>query len=778
MKSTHGYLRRPRLEWLERRELLSANVLAYHNDPTSTGANLQETVLTPANVNAGQFGRLATVPLDGQVYAQPLNLENVPITSATTNGTHNAVFVATEHDSVYAIDSVTASVLWQTSFIDPSHGVSTVPSGDVGGGLIGSEIGITSTPVIDPATGTLFVIAATKESRADGNHYVWKLHALAVSTGQDEFSPLTVSDTLYNGSAFTFVSGPSVAGTGDGSVNGMVTFNAVRQFERPALAFVDNDVFMAFGSYADATPVHGWVMAAYFTPHTGLALVAAVNLSPNGSLADVWAAGSAVAYDGQGGFYVSTGNGTFDTALNANGFPAEGDYGDSIVKLAFDPNGTSQPNINGYGLKVVGYFTPSDQQSLDDLDLDVGSGGTVLLPSSAGSAADPNLLVEGSKAGTLYLVDRDKLPGFRAAGDLVMDEIPNFTGAPAQAAVFLNTPAYFNQTLYVAASNDNLKALPISQASFGSIASQTPDRFGFRGAIPSVSANGSASGIVWAVDPASNQLRAYDAGNLAHELYTSDQAAQGRDQLGTATKFSVPTIADGQVYVGTNNSLVIYGLLPTATITPSERFIAAAYHDVLGRAVDPGAIAYWTNLLNSGTSKSQFASVLVHSGEYYANMVVAPDYRRFLGRVPDAAGLAWWVSQLQTGGLTDEQLESRIVSSPEFYARAGGSNKSWIDTVYSELLGRAADLQGEAYWMQLLAQGASRFGVAYSFAASVEIQQQQIGADYTRYLGRSADQPGVNYWLAQTANGMSDEDVVAALVASDEYYNRNANAGN
>jgi hypothetical protein len=766
----HAASRRIRFEWLERRELLSANVLTYHNDQASTGANLQETALTPADVNVSQFGKLATVGLDGRVYAQPLYMENVTITAGAGTGAHDVVFVATEHDSVYAVDSASGAVLWQTSFINLSQGTGTVPAGDVGGSLIGPEIGITATPAIDPSTNTIYVAAATKEVRSDGSHYVWRLHALDLSTGQEQYAPLTIGDTLYDGTNFTFVTGPSVAGTGAGSVNGLVTFNAVRQFERPGLALVGNDVFMAFGSYSDIPPVHGWVMAATVTQNA-LALVAAVNLSPNGSLADVWAAGDAVTYDGAGGFYVSTGNGTFDSTLNAAGFPADGDYGDSIVKLAWDPNGPSQPNINGYGLEVVGYFAPADQQSLADLDLDLGSGGTVLLPAGAGSEADPNLLVEGSKAGTLYLADRDKLPGFNAVSDRVPAEITAFTGAAAGTAVFLNTPAYFNGTLYIAGSGDALKALPISNGSFGSVASRSPDMFGSRGGTPSISANGTADGIVWVIDPSSNQLRAYDAANVADELYTSNQAAGGRDQLGEATKFSLPTIADGQVFVGTSNSLVIYGLL--AANSPTGRYISSAYQDVLGRPVDPAALSFWTGLLAPGMPSSLLASTLVHSDEYYATMVVTPAYERFLGRSPDGADLAWWVAQMQDG-LTDEVLAAEFVGSPEFYATAGRTNKSWLDAVYNDLLGRAADSAGEAYWLEQLAGGMSRNAVAYTFASSAEAEQQRIASDYEHYLNRSPDPCGMSYWLDQIALGITDEDRAAAIVATQEYYDKHA----
>ena len=752
------------VEALERRELLSANVLGYHNDLASTGVNNQETVLTPANVNAATFGKLSSTPVDGQVYAQPLYMEGVNVPSGAAAGTHNVVFVATEHDSVYAIDSATGSVLWQRSFIDPANGVTTVPAQDTGSGALTPEMGITATPVIDPSTQALYVLANTKEIRPDGTHYVYRLHALDLGSGAEKLGgPLTIADTIFDGTNYTFVSGPTVNGTGVGSVNGQVTFNALRELGRVGLSDVDGSIYMAFGSHPDVNPAHGWVLAVNAQT---LSLWAAVNLTPNGELGDVWQAGNEVLNDGNGQFFVSTGNGTFDSTLDANGFPINADYGDSLVKLAYDGSTPANPNANGWGLKVVDYFSPSNTQSLDANDQDLGSGGTVLLPDAAGNAANPHLLVQAGKQGRIYLMNRDNMAGFNPAGDQTLQEVDGLV------TTTYSTPAYFNGTLYYATVNDHAKAIPLAGGVLATApSSQSSDTFGYPGATPSISANGVTNGIVWMIDNGTHELRAYDAGNLAHELYNSDQAPGGRDQLGSSVKFSVPTVADGHVFVGTGNSLAIFGLIngpPPGT--GNQGYVAAAFLDILGRPVDSGASAQWTNLLNHGLPRSVFANALTHSDEYY-HQIIEGAYQQYLGRAADVQGLNVWTAALR-GGLSDEQLEADFIGSPEFYAHAGGSDRAWVDAMYQDLLGRQADAAGESSWMQSLAMGVSRQSVAFGFAASAERESQRVQSDYFHFLGRTASAAEVNNWVIAFEHGYSNENVIAGFVASNEYYHR------
>jgi outer membrane protein assembly factor BamB len=767
-----------RFESLERRNLLSTNVLTYRYDQAGAGVNAQETVLTPANVNSASFGKESTIPVDGQVYAQPLYVEGVNIGGTT----HNVVYVATEHDSVYAIDSSTGAVLWHDSFL--GTGITTVPWADTECPALQPELGITATPVIDLSTNSIYVLANTKEVRADGTHYVYKLHALDLQTGAENLGgPLTIADTICNDPTnpldlgdYTYVSGPTVNGTGTGSVNGKLTFNALRELGRTGLTEVNGNIYMTFGSHPDVDPAHGWVLAVNAQT---MNLSSAICLTPNGDLGDIWQDGDSIGVDSNGDLIVTTGNGTFDTTLNAAGFPTNGDYGDSIVKLAVDPSSTpANPNINGWGLKVVDYFTPSNQQVLDDNDLDLGSGAALLLPTSAGSAADPNLMIQGGKQGTLYLLNDDGMGEFNPNTDQVVQEASglftnNETPPNNDPLTYIySTPAYFNGTLYYATVGDHAKAFSLTNATLSTTpSSESPDTFGYPGATPVISANGTTNGIVWFIDNGTNELRAYNAANLADELYNSGQAAGGRDALGTAVKFTVPTVADGHVFVGTNNSLVIYGLLNTGSQQdPNSQYIAAAYKAVLGRPVDAASLATWTFLLEHGTTRAEFAMTLTQSVEYYQNIIQA-DYQRYLGRAADAAGLDYWTVHLQEG-MSDELLEALFIGSDEFYQHSGGTNKGWVDGMYEDLLGRPADPQGEAAWTQILATGASRFQVAYGFTASAEREADRVQSDYSTYLGRQASEAEVALWVHYFELGMSNEKVIAGFVASDEYFNK------
>jgi hypothetical protein len=567
------------VELLETR-LAPATLLTYHNDNFSTGQNLGETVLTPANVNSTSFGKLFATPVDGQVFAQPLVATAVNITTGSNPGVHDVVFAATEHDSVYAVDAANGTALWQDSFINPAAGVTSVPSTDIVSTDLTPEIGITGTPVIDSNTNTLYVVAKTKEASGGSNHYVQRLHALDLGSGAEKFGgPVVIADTVFDGTNYTYVSGPSVKGTGDGSVNGLVNFNAMRQFQRSGLALVNGALYVAFASHGDNGPYHGWVLGY---DAQNLALTAVFNDTPNGGGAGIWMAGGKITSDDQGNLYFETGNGTFDSTLDGSGFPAQADYGDSVVKLAVDSgSGPANPNANGWGLRVADYFTPSNQAYLDSNDLDMGSSGVVLLPGEAGNSAHSHLLLASGKQGTLYLLDRDNLGRFSTARDAAVQEIATAVSGT------VSTPAYFNHTVYVvpgyggvartfALTNGVLSATPTSQS---------PDNFNFPGSTPSISANGTSQGIVWDLERSTNQLRAYSAASYGTELYTSAQAANGRDQLGTVNKFSVPAVVNGEVYVGTAGSLVAYGLLgssppvqppPMSGVNFSAGFTAAA----------------------------------------------------------------------------------------------------------------------------------------------------------------------------------------------------------
>ena len=583
----------PTILALESRLLLSAagDLLTYHGDNASTGLNPYETVLTPTNVQntsvaAPSFGKLYSVPMDGQVYAQTLTESGVTIGGVS----HNVVFVATEHDSLYAIDTTTGAILWHDSFIDPAHGITTVPANpngenDTGTNDLTPEIGITSTPVIDPTTNILYLVAKTKEIVASGPNagvnFVQRLHAIDITTGHEALGgPAVIADTLDNG-GFQYYSGPLVAGTAQplvtiGSTN-YVYYNALLQHQRAALSLVTDGhggqtVYFGAASHGDNGPYHGWLLGY---DASSLAPKAVMNLDPNGYDAGIWQSGGKVAADAQGNLYVETGNGTFEETLTAppsgfsRGFPSGGDYGDSVVKLSPDPSTAASPNQNGWGLKVADYFTPSNEASLSNSDADLGSGGVLLVDDPTAGSAHPHLLIAAGKEGRIYVIDRDtgKMGEFDPASDHVVQE-----SSPGTVNASFDTPGLFNGSFYyVGGYGDVAKQFSFADALAGSfpVISNSPDgNFNFPGSTPTISANGTTNGLVWTLDTGPNVLRAYDATNLFNERFSSNQAPRGIDQPGNVVKFSLPTVSQGQVYVGTKNALAVYGLLPPITTVP------------------------------------------------------------------------------------------------------------------------------------------------------------------------------------------------------------------
>jgi hypothetical protein len=516
----------------------SVSVLTYHNDKARTGRNTNETALTLGNVNTNSFGLLFTYAVDGYVYAQPLILANVAIPG---KGVHNVVYVATEHDSVYAFDADSsagsnAAPLWHASFINPSAGITSVPRGNVQCNDLVPEIGITSTPVIDPVGGTIYVVAKTAELVGDVTNYVHRLHALDVATGAEKLGgPVVIQG--------------NVPGTGyDADGFGNVSFGPFRHLNRLGLLLNSGVVYFGFASSCDNDPYHGWLFG--FNAQT-LATNGIFNATPNGQRGGLWASGCGPSCDANGNLYVSTGNGTFDP-VNAN-------YGDSLLKLS-----------TGSSLVVTDYFTPFNQSTLDANDSDVGSGGIVLLPDEAGSVAHPHLAVCAGKEGRIYLIDRDNMGKFNSGSDSqIVQSLPGAVGSS------FGTPAFFNNTFYYIGMNDTLKAFTITNASIVSTpASQGSTTFGFPGATPSISANGTNDGIVWAIQSdayASSGpavLHAYNAADVSRELYNSSQAGT-RDRPGGAVKFTVPTVANGKVYVGTESTLAVLGSFvapPTVSI--------------------------------------------------------------------------------------------------------------------------------------------------------------------------------------------------------------------
>jgi hypothetical protein len=495
------------------------SVLTWHNGNTRTGQNLNETILTPANVNSTQFGQIFTLPVDGRIYAQPLYESHVYLNGAI----HNVVYVATENDSVYAFDADTAGPpLWQAAFANPSEGITAVPCTDFHQSLcntLGPTIGITSTPVIDPSSNTLYVVAFTKENGS----YIDRLHALNINSGAEKFGGPVVIQA-------------SVPGTGDGSVGGMVSFNPFKQLTREALALGGGVVYIGSAElYLD--PFHGWVLGYNATT---LQQLAAFCTTPNGKRGGVWGSGAGPVGSPNGSaFFVLTGDGTFDA--NSGGV----DYGDSVVKL-----GTAG------GLPVLDYFTPYNELMLFGDDLDLGAGGGVIMDKSAGGTTIE--LLAAGKTGIIYVINTANMGKFNANSDNVLQEV---VGSNYTCGGGTGTPAYFNNAVYYAGC-DYLKMFSVTNGLLSTTpVSQSPVKYGV-GVTPSISANGSTNGIVWTVQYDANgtpsKLIAYDATNVSKMLYYSSQNPT-RDTLGY-TYFAVPTIANGKVYVGTFTSLAVYGL--------------------------------------------------------------------------------------------------------------------------------------------------------------------------------------------------------------------------
>jgi fibronectin type 3 domain-containing protein len=606
------------VECLEERLTPSVAVATYHNDLQSTGQNLSETILNPSNVNAATFGKLYTTPIAGEAYAQPIYIPDVPITTAGLTNNVDMVYVATMGNNVYGIDASSGNIVWQRTFVNPSQGITTVPQVDLISEDISPQVGVLSTPTVDLSSKTMYVVARTKENRAGETHYVQTLHALDLSTGANKFGgPKIIADTRFQNGIYTYVSGPSVAGVGDGSVGGRVFYNALRQNQRLALTLYNNTVYIASASHGDNGPYHGWILGY---DATTLALKAAFNTTPNGGLGGIWMAGAGLSIDSQGFIYVTTGNGTFDTQLNAQGFPINGNYGNSVLKLAVDPSTSANPNINGFGLRVVDYFTPFNQNQLSIVDDDLGSSGALILPDAAGSTAIPRLLLTAGKEGRIYLINRDNMGKYSPTRDNVVQSIVRGVNG------LTSTPAYFNGSIYaVGAYGDQGKRFSIANAQITVPPTQTTtDNFLFPGSSPSVSANGTSNAIVWTLDRGSRELRAYRAESFVTPIWRSSQAPNTRDDIpGGIVKFTVPTVADGRVFVATNTSLVAYGLFSAITAPP------AAPTSLVARAVSSSQVRLvWNDNSNNesgfkiessvdGVNFTQVATASANATEFF-----------------------------------------------------------------------------------------------------------------------------------------------------------------
>lgn len=530
---------RLRLEALEDRVTPSVNVLTYHNDVQRTGLNPNETVLTPANVNVNTFGLLFNLAVDGKVDAEPLYLSGLAVPG---QGAHNVVFVATEHDSLYAFDADNGALLWH----DGPAGTPTTllpagetPSDPVFGSQVTPEIGVTSTPVIDPTTDTLYLVTMSKDG---AGHYFQRLHAIDVTTGREKLGGPTTIQATFGG----------------------LTFDPRQYKERDALLLVNGVVYISFASHSDHEPYTGWLMG--YDAST-LQQVSVLDTDPatGNDEGSYWNSGNGWASDGVN-LYNLSGNGVFGTMLNGAGFPANGDFGNAVVEVS-----------SVGGLHVADYFTMHNTVAESNADADLGSGGALLLPDLFdGGGVVRHLMLAAGKDGNIYVLDRDNLGKFSANADNIYQELIG-----ALPGGMWGSPAYFNGAVYYGPAGGALREFALSGARLvASPASQTGASFGYPGTTPSISSNGATDGIVWAYENAADGqavLHAYDARNLGIELYNSTQAG-ARDAFGQGNKFITPMIADGHVYAATTNGVAVFGLLPSPPpVPPPPPFVGMGF---------------------------------------------------------------------------------------------------------------------------------------------------------------------------------------------------------
>jgi FG-GAP-like repeat/FG-GAP repeat len=562
-------------------QALVADILTSRGNLARTGLNQNETTLSPSNVSSRYFGLLYNNSVDGQVYAQPLYVTGQKIiTSTSQTRIADILYIATENDSLYAFDADTGALYWKSSLLPT--GESPVQSSDpnIDDPDLVPEFGITATPVIDRsagANGTIFVVAFSTNGNGG---YFDRLHAIDLSTGKDR-----------TGIGPVIISASTPPNTRPAN-----TFNPTKQLGRAGLLLLNGIIYTTWASYGDNPPYTGWIIGYH---ESDLKQAAVLNTDPNGSPTSswnpdgsgngIWQAGNGPSVDANNNIYVSTGNGPFDETLNG-GFPANQDYGDSVLKLTT-------------GLSVADYFTPFDQQTLATQDIDLGSGGPMVLNIVDSRGIAHHLLTAAGKDSNLYLLDRDNLGKFHSSNQIYQELDGVFPGG------VWSSPAYFNGSIYLGGGPLGGAAGPLLQLQFdftnpnkpllkSTPVSSTETQFGYPGATPTISSNGTTNGIVWAYERNANGqaiLHAYDATNLQTELFNSGS-------IGSAVKFAVPTVCNGKVFVGTSSSVAAFGLT-----TPSGSGVAKDFNndgnaDLVWENTSTGQRTLW--FLKNGTFQS------------------------------------------------------------------------------------------------------------------------------------------------------------------------------
>ncbi len=642
------------------------NVLTSQNDVARTGQNQAETILSSSSVKTGSFGKLFQLAVDGKVDAQPLYVSGLSIPGA---GVHDVVYAATEHDSVYAFDANSGRVFWQASLL--KSGETTSDSRSCG--QVTPEIGITSTPVIDSSAGShgaIYLVAMSKDS--SGNYYQ-RLHALDLTTGTEEFSgPQTVQATY--------------PGSGANSSNGQVVFDPKQYKDRAGLLLLNGVVYTSWGSHCDIEPYTGWIIGY---DRLSLSQTSVFNFAPNGSEGALWNSGGGPAADAQGNIFAAVANGTFDSNLNAQGFPSGGDFGNAFVKLA----------LANSKLAASDYWTMYDSQSESGSDTDLGSGGIMLLPDETDSSGTVHHLAVGAgKDSNLYVVDRDNMGKYDPTSDGTIYQ--QLTGA-LPGGIWSN-PAYFNNHVYFGPVGSAIRSFKVSNAKLA-LSSETSHTFTYPGVTPSISANGSSNAVLWAVENTNPAvLHAYDATNLTTEFYNSNQAALSRDQFGAGNKYIVATVANGQVFVGTPNSVAVFGLLPSLPLANGEYtitgqmstlvlddpgFNASAGTQIIGWTLNGGANQKWIFTSNGA---GYYTIHNASSGLYLADPGGSKTNGTKLEQLAaDGSDAQLWALSISGSGYVIHNKASGLViddtgysitrgTGMQVWSATGSSNQAWL----------------------------------------------------------------------------------------------------
>lgn len=690
------------------------SVTTNRNDNARDGLNSSETILTPSNVNASSFGKVFSFPVDGFIVSQPLYLPNLGIPA---QGTHNVVFVATQHDSVYAFDADgnTTLPLWQATFINSANGVTTVPIADQGCPVVNgyTEVGIIGTPVIDSTTKTLYVVAKTKEVVGGTTTYYFRLHALDVTTGAEKFGgPVPISASYTAG-------------------GNTVTLNILNHFQRPGLVLTNGQVYVAFGSNGCDFNAYGWLLSYSASTLQQLGVFAAQTMGTYGS--SLWQSGVAPAADSSGNIYLSSANGVFDA--NTGG----PDYGDSIIKFGA---GTAT---------ATDYFTPFDQNNLALNDRDLGSGGPTLLPDQSG--ANPHLLVANGKGGNLYLVNRDNLGQYNSTSNSQI--VQYVTGATGE---LYGNAAYWNGYVYYAGRSDNFKAFSLTNGQLSTTAMFRSAKI-FSQGLPSISANGASNGIVWLIRTVKTApvLSGYAALGL-NELYNSNTYT--RDNLGNIAHFATPTVVAGRVYTPAQTQLVVYGLFPVMALT-SGNLQTANVGTVLPQAITTTAQNVYTGAaipgitvtFSDGNKGGKFSTTTAVTD---SNGLASTTYT--LPTLPGSYGVTAEATNFTTGTFS----ETALAGPPSTLAVvSGGKQKGTVGTTLpAGLVFRVKDVYGNV--VPGVTVTATDSGAGGSFAANPLVTNSNGQVSFSYTLPTKAGSPIVKGSAGSLSTTLSEQAVAAA----------------